>query len=267
MSSRDMCIPYGEAIPSLLPVMRPFVPRPQHCRTQNPVGNVLHRWWAPAHGREMGSHGSFILSGQSRNESRRPRFAAVVGVRFLVMMGVRLDVRPDTTHQNRSAIHGIRGVQFAAAIMEGADGGRAQYPDSAVDEILTPLVRLGIVEKQRQALPGAVRALRLDLFQLRAPIPHLAHGNGSIEFNRVRRAGQWVQDPPDMRSPDAQVEIEIMLAVADDRLGGGNGIVRRGGANSPDDTTQEANQYKGRKLHRISLDFKQQAAVGRGWQR
>jgi hypothetical protein len=47
-----------------------------------------------------------------------------------------------------------------------------------------------------------------------------------------------------MRFPDAQVEIEIMLAVPDDRLGGGGGIARRGWANGADDAAQKADYYK-----------------------
>ena len=47
--------------------------------------------------------------------------------------------------------HRVRGEQFSATVLEGTDRGRGQYADFAVDESLTPLMRLGIVEKQGQA--------------------------------------------------------------------------------------------------------------------
>jgi hypothetical protein len=67
---------------------------------------------------------SWLFSGQVCNERGRPGLAAVIGVGFLEVMRVRCDVGPYAAHQDRAVIDYIRGEEFAAPVLEGADQGR-----------------------------------------------------------------------------------------------------------------------------------------------
>src|SRR6266581_8827257 len=72
----------------------------------------------------------------------------------------------------------------------------------------------GVVEKQGHALLMTIGAIRLDLLPLRAPIPDFVRGYGAVELNRFVRSRQRVEDAFDMRFPNAEIEIEIMLSIA-----------------------------------------------------
>ncbi len=59
-----------------------------------------------------------------------------------------------------------------------------------------------------------IGAIRLDLLPLRAPIPDFVRGDGAVELNRFVRSRQRLEDAFDMRFPNTEVEIEIMLSIA-----------------------------------------------------
>src|ERR1700677_2164421 len=177
----------------------------------------------------VGSIGVFVASlGSERRGNRRngrffasevcdeggsPGCAAVIGVGLLVAVGVRRDVRPDTADQNGLAVEGVLGEEFAATLFERANGGRIQNAGLAVDKRLTPLMGLRVVEKECHPFPVTGRAFGLDLFELSAAIPDLAHGDGSVEFDRFGWGREGVRNALDVGVPDAKVEVEVVLPV------------------------------------------------------
>src|ERR1700733_8168309 len=52
------------------------------------------------------------------DERRRPGSAAILRVRFLVVMRVGLDIRPYAANQDGAILVGVRGEQFAAPLFE-----------------------------------------------------------------------------------------------------------------------------------------------------
>jgi len=59
--------------------------------------------------------------------------------------------------------------------------------------------------------PGAVR---FDLFELGTAVPDLAHAHRSGQLDLIAGSGQRMQPARDVRFPDAEIEIEVMGAVA-----------------------------------------------------
>src|SRR5690242_8110552 len=78
-----------------------------------------------------------------------PGLATIVRVRFLVTVGILLDVGPDPTHEDGAIVECILAEEFATPIFENANSWLIQDADAAVDKTLVPLMRLWIIEKQR----------------------------------------------------------------------------------------------------------------------
>src|ERR1700722_1734940 len=91
---------------------------------------------------------SWSLSRQICNERRRPGLAAVRRVRFFKMVGIRGDIRPRSSYQDRPAVEAVLGEEFPAAVLELPDQRRYYDSTLAVGKRLTPLMRVGIVKKQ-----------------------------------------------------------------------------------------------------------------------
>jgi len=116
-------------------------------------------------------------------ERGSPGGAAVVGVVLCILVGVGGNVGPYSANENCLAFERVGGEDFGAAVFEFTDEGWAKVGGFAVDELLAPLVRLRVVEKETQTFPMAFGAVGFDLFKLRAATPDGAHGNGAIEID------------------------------------------------------------------------------------
>src|SRR5260370_223998 len=99
------------------------------------------------------------------------------------------------------------------AVCEVADCRVIQNTESAVDKVLTPLMRPRIIEKHCEALEVPRRTISLDLLQLRATIPNLPDVHRTIQLDPVVGARKWMQESADMCLPCTDVEIEIVLSV------------------------------------------------------
>ena len=75
------------------------------------------------------------------------------------MVGIRGDIRPRSSYQDRPAVEAVLGEEFPAPVLELSDQGRCHDATLAIGERLTPLMRLGIVKKQTQSFPMAVWAV------------------------------------------------------------------------------------------------------------
>ena len=71
------------------------------------------------------------------------------------MSGIGCNVRPHIPNENSPAIVGFLVIEFAAAILEFADGRLRQNAVFAVGPVQTPLVRLRIVQAKSQPLDPA----------------------------------------------------------------------------------------------------------------
>src|SRR5262249_47402914 len=125
-------------------------------------------------------------------------------------------------HEDRAALEGVVRVELAAPVVERAhEGVAAERAVGAVDERLAPLVRLRVVEKQRQTLPVAFRSVDLDLLELGAAVPERAHDDEPVHLDGLGRLREGMKEALDLRVPDTDVEVEVVPAVAKRRGGGG----------------------------------------------
>src|SRR5262245_38593557 len=80
-----------------------------------------------------------------------PGLASIIGERLFKVRRIRVDVRPDVSNQNRSAIWAgwFLVEEFAAVVPEFADGGRTTHGAIlAVGPIKAPLMSSEVVETQ-----------------------------------------------------------------------------------------------------------------------
>jgi hypothetical protein len=74
-------------------------------------------------------------------------------------------------------------------------------------------MRLGIIETQTESLHVARRTVDFKFHQIGAAVPNLANHRLSVVFHPSRRSRERMQKPPEMSSPGADFEIEIVLKV------------------------------------------------------
>src|ERR1700743_3783109 len=91
---------------------------------------------------------SLLFPRQVCAEGSSPGFAAVVGVRLFVAMGIWSNVRPHRANQDRLVVEGVTREKLALPILERANQRRVQNAHLAVDERLAPLMGLRVVETE-----------------------------------------------------------------------------------------------------------------------
>src|SRR6266404_5687215 len=104
-----------------------------------------------------------------------PGLSSVVGERLLEADRIRRERRDDEANQDGAAPERVLAEKLAAPVLELAVHRRAQRTAAAVREVQAPLVRVGVVEAQAQALDGPLRAVDLELHQIGAAVPNLSH--------------------------------------------------------------------------------------------
>src|SRR5678816_3144556 len=75
------------------------------------------------------------------------------------------------------------------------------------------LVRLRVVQAQAQTLEVARRTVRRQLDQIRPAVPDSSDDAGAIVFDPRSRPGKRMQQPPQVRPPRTNLEVEIVLSV------------------------------------------------------
>src|ERR1035438_5177038 len=129
-------------------------------------------------------------------------------------MRIGRDLRPHCPYEDRLFVKGIVLVQLAAAVMKLAHELPGQNCGLTVDERLTPLVRLRIVQKQRQSFPMSLRTVGLNLFQPRAPTPNQSCRDRAVEFDHVARSRERIERTAYVCMPHASAEIKIVGAIS-----------------------------------------------------
>src|SRR5262249_17323593 len=99
-----------------------------------------------------------------------------------------------------------------------------------------PLLRRRVVEPERNALDVQRTAADIELDEVCAPVRDAAHDRRAVELDPFLRAGQRLLQEFHVGLPGADLEVEIVLAVA-----------RRRGKGRPyenaEDATQEMNAH------------------------
>src|ERR1700689_5794176 len=114
-------------------------------------------------------------------------------IRFRITMRIGSDLRPHTAYEDRFVVKGIVCVQLATTIMKLAHQAPSHNRALTVEERLTPLVRLRVVQKQRQSFPMSLRTVGLNLFQLRTPTPNRSCRDRAVEFDHFARSRERIE--------------------------------------------------------------------------
>src|SRR5579863_5582809 len=130
------------------------------------------------------------------------------------MVGIWSNVRPQEANEDSATIERLLVEEFAAAALELADRGLIKNTLRAVRKVLTPLMRLRVIEEQGETFEMAGRTIGLDLLQLRATVPNLPDVNRAVQIHPIIGAAKWMQEAMDMGFPCPYIEIEIMLSVS-----------------------------------------------------
>jgi hypothetical protein len=154
-----------------------------------------------------------LIARQCRDKVWFPGSAAIIGKRLFNVVGIWSNVRPDESNKDSPPVERFLVEEFATAVLELADLRLIHYTHCAVDKVLTPLMRLRIIEEQCEAFEMSGRTIGLDLLQLRAAIPNLPDVHRSIQIHPVVGARKWMLEAADMGLPCPYVEIEIVLPV------------------------------------------------------
>ncbi len=144
-----------------------------------------------------------------------PGLAAVFGESLFETTGIRFDVGNDKADQDRPSVKGFLVIKFAATILERADGRRTHAAGRAAGKVETPLVRLRIVEPQTQGLDVSSRAFHVELHEVRPPVPYFPDFGRSPVFHPGIGMTQRMLETPKVRVPFSDLEIKIVLPVAD----------------------------------------------------
>src|SRR5215471_13766833 len=144
-----------------------------------------------------------------------PSLTAVIGERLFEVTGIRGNVGNDEAHQDGAAIQSFLIVELAAAIPEFPDGRHADRPGPAIGEVEAPLVRLRIVKAQVETLEMASWAIGNQFHEVSATVPHLAHHRHAVVINPRRGTGERMEQTPQVRLPGADLEVKVMLTVAE----------------------------------------------------
>src|SRR5580698_3379459 len=127
--------------------------------------------------------GGLFTSRELSDECGVPGPAAIVRIQLLITMSIRRDVRPHSFDKNRFVLEGVLTEEFSATVLERSDRRRVHNSSFTVDERLTPLMRLRVVEKQRRALPMPFRSIGFDLLQLSFAFPDLPYCDRAVKLH------------------------------------------------------------------------------------
>src|SRR5262249_11125111 len=145
---------------------------------------------------------------------------AVIGVRLLEAARVRRDVGDHEAHEDGAAVERLLVVELAAAVLERADRRRAQGAGPDVGEVEAPLPRLGVVEPQADAFEVTGRPVGDQLHEVGPAVRDGPDDGRALVLDPGRRAGERLDEALQVRLPDTDVEIEVVLPVPKRRAAG-----------------------------------------------
>src|SRR5262249_4802330 len=142
-----------------------------------------------------------------------PAFSAVVGEGLLEAKGVAGDLGEDEANQDRPIVEHFLVVELASTPLESAVERQALGPSGAAGEADAPLPGPGIVKANRHSLDAARGSGDVQLADVALAVPELAHHRGSGELHPGGRSAEGLGQPPHLRLPGAELEVEVTLPV------------------------------------------------------
>src|SRR5581483_3182934 len=127
-------------------------------------------------------------------------------------VGVRL--RPDEPDEDALPIERVLRVKLALPIRELSDLRHDHDAVLRIGPIESPLVRRRVICSKSEPFDMTAGAIRLELLDLRGAVPQEPRGAGAVELDPLIGSGQWVQPALEVDMPMADLEVEIMLAIA-----------------------------------------------------
>ena len=143
-----------------------------------------------------------------------PGFASVVREGLLEMARIRSDIRYDKSNEYGPVIQGFLVIKLAASIFELANRGLGQRASAAAGKIKAPLTRLRIVQAQVQTFDVPCGTVGFEFHQIRATVPKFADDGRPVILDPAIGTGEWMLQAAQMSLPSTDLEVEIVLAVA-----------------------------------------------------
>src|SRR5262249_48154024 len=133
-------------------------------------------------------------------------------------------VRDHEAHADGLSVERLVVEELAASVREAADGRLRHGAAGGVREVQAPGARLRVVETQAQRLDMAGGSVDVELDEVGAAVPDLAHDGGAVVLDPGRAAGERAEAALEVRFPGPDLEVEVMLPVVRARRGlGGEG--------------------------------------------
>src|SRR5579863_3530518 len=99
------------------------------------------------------------------------------------MAGILCDFGYHKSNEDGSSVECFLIVKFSASVLEFSDRGLTERPTLHVRKIEAPLVRLRIVQAQRQCLDVPRRPSGIEFHEIGPAVPHLSDDSRAIIFN------------------------------------------------------------------------------------
>jgi hypothetical protein len=129
------------------------------------------------------------------------------------MAGFVRDVRDHEANQDRSPVEHLLIEELASSVVECADRRRVEHAGRGVREREAPLPRHRVVEPEVEPAKTSLRAVHLELDEIRAAAPDRMHRRHAFVRDPARRARQRIGERLHRCLPAADLEIEIVRAV------------------------------------------------------
>ena len=154
-----------------------------------------------------------ILVGHRGNPVRLPRFASIGRKRLFKIARILRDVGPAEPDKDRSSLEELLVVELAHAVLVLANHGILQRRCCGVCPMQAPLMRMRVVEPQRQPFNVPCRTVRLQLVEVGAATPHLSGHVMRFEIHPLVRPRKGVHALMEMHLPSPDQRIPIVLSV------------------------------------------------------
>src|SRR6266487_331310 len=148
-----------------------------------------------------------------RHPVHLPRLPSIVRERLLEPIGVRRNVGEHIADENSAPAEVLLIEKLPAPVPELADRGHAQRSGGTVGKVQAPLMGLRIVEPQGEAFDAARGPIDDELHQIGLAVPHLSDDGCPVVRDPRRIPAQRMTEASQLRSPGADLEVEIVTAV------------------------------------------------------
>jgi hypothetical protein len=128
---------------------------------------------------------------------------------------VTVTFREHESNEDAATVERILTKELTASVFEPSVHRRPiQHAFLTVCPRDVPLLRLRVVETERQSFDVTGRSIDLELSEVGTPVPDLAHDRRAVVVDPCRGARRRTLQPRHVSLPRPELEIEVVLAVA-----------------------------------------------------